>query len=55
LPQPTTPSFKTHFFSINPFENIVRATWQHSQDTSRDRTEQQCSRYDQRRALSPSA
>lgn len=25
----------THFFSVNPFENIVRATWQHSQDTSR--------------------
>jgi hypothetical protein len=26
----------THFFSPNPFEdNLVRATWQHSQDTSR--------------------
>jgi len=26
----------THFFSSNPFENnLVRATWQHSQDTSR--------------------
>lgn len=24
----------THFFSANPFEGIVRATWQHSRDAS---------------------
>jgi len=24
----------THFFSPNPFENVIRATWQHSRDTS---------------------